>query len=111
MVEFLVGSDANLELKDNNGNTALHYAARKGFLPTVECLVKNGAKLEEKNLVPKPVCSLLAMRPNKLGCLPLTINFQSCLTFACYTRSFPRRKHLKSAPIGLALAVPSNSKS
>ncbi len=53
MVEFLVGSDANLELKDNNGNTALHYAARKGFFPTVECLVKNGAKLEEKNLVSK----------------------------------------------------------
>jgi ankyrin repeat protein len=28
VVEFLVASDSDLESKDNNGNTALHYAAR-----------------------------------------------------------------------------------
>jgi hypothetical protein len=49
-------------------------------------------------------------RPNKLECLHLAKTFQSSLTFAGITRSLPRRKHLKGAPIGLALALPSNSK-
>ncbi len=49
-------------------------------------------------------------RPNKLECLYLEITFRSSLTFAGNTRSLPKRKHLKGAPIGLALALPSNSK-
>jgi hypothetical protein len=46
----------------------------------------------------------LMTRPNKLECLYLSIHFQSSLTFT------GNRKHLKGAPIGLALALPSNSK-
>jgi hypothetical protein len=45
-------------------------------------------------------------RLNKL----VAITYQSSLTFAGKTRNLPRRKHLKDAPIGLALALPSNSK-
>ncbi len=48
-------------------------------------------------------------RPNKLECLLLAITSQYILTFAGNTR-YPRRKHLKCVPIGLALALPSNSK-
>ncbi len=42
----------------------------------------------------------------------LVITFQSTLRFAGNTRSFPKKeaKHLKGPPIGLALALPSNSK-
>jgi hypothetical protein len=58
----------------------------------------------------KPFSSLLMTRQNNLECLYLAITFQSSLTFAGNTGAFPRRKHLKGAPIGLALALPSNSK-
>ncbi len=40
----------------------------------------------------------------------LAIAFQSSLTFADIPGAFSRRKHLKGAPIGLALVLPSNSK-
>jgi hypothetical protein len=45
-------------------------------------------------------------RPNKL----VAITFQSSLTLLATPTAYPRRKHLKGAPIGLALALPSNSK-
>jgi len=48
---------------------------------------------------------LLMTRPKKLEFLYLAIT--SSLTFA---GAYPRRMHLKGAPIGLALALPSNSK-
>ncbi len=50
------------------------------------------------------------MRPNKLECLYLAITFQSSLTFAGSTRSLPKKEASESAPIGLALALPSNYK-
>ncbi len=53
---------------------------------------------------------MLTTRPNKLECLYLAITFRSNLTLAGNTRSKPRRKHLKGAPIGPALVLPSNSK-
>ncbi len=40
----------------------------------------------------------------------LTITLQSSLTFVGNTRSLPKKDHLKGAPIELALALPSNSK-
>jgi len=49
-------------------------------------------------------------RPNKLECLYQAIPFQSSLTFPLTPGAYPRRKHLKGAPIGLALALPLNSK-
>ncbi len=54
--------------------------------------------------------SLLMTRPNKLECLYLAIPFQSSLTFAADTRSLPKRKYLKGAPLGLPLALPKISK-
>jgi hypothetical protein len=50
------------------------------------------------------------MRPNKLECLYLAITFQSSLTYAGNTRRLPKKEALKDAPIGFALALPSNSK-
>ncbi len=55
--------------------------------------------------------SLLLMTiPNELECMYLAITFQSSQTFDGNTRSLPKRKHLKGPPIGLALALPSKSK-
>ena len=54
--------------------------------------------------------SLQMMRPNKLECLYLAITFQSSLTYAGNTRSLSKKEALKDAPIGFALALPSNSK-
>jgi hypothetical protein len=54
--------------------------------------------------------SLLTMRPIKLECLYLAITIQSSLTFAGNTRSLPKKEALKDAPVGFALALPSNSK-
>ena len=50
------------------------------------------------------------MRPNKLECLYLAITFQPSLTIVGNTRSLPKKKALKDAPIGFALVLPSNSK-
>ncbi len=52
----------------------------------------------------------LTSRRNKLEHLYLELTFQTSLIFDGNSRSLPRRKHLKGAPIGLALALPSNSK-
>ncbi len=61
--------------------------------------------------VTKKFPSLLMMRPNKLECLYLAINFQSSLTFAGNTRSLPKKEPSgEGPPIWLALALPTNSK-
>ncbi len=53
--------------------------------------------------------SLLMMRPNKIECLYQAITFQSSLAFVGNTRSLPK-KEASERHSGLALALPSNSK-
>jgi len=48
-VKDLLKQDARFEAKDNEGKTALHWAAENGFLEIVEALLKKGAKIETKD--------------------------------------------------------------
>jgi len=77
-----------------------------GDLEAFEPFARPEAASTLQNFIP----SLLMRRPNKLECLDLAITFQSSLTFAGTQGACPRRKHLKGPPIGLALALPTNSK-
>ncbi|KAI8025638.1 Adenylosuccinate lyase [Camellia lanceoleosa] len=52
--EFIEGADVNL--KNNGGRTALHYAASKGWLKIAEILLSHGANINLKD---------------KVGCTPL----------------------------------------
>jgi ankyrin repeat protein len=46
MVEYLIGKGADVNLKDSEGKTALHWASSNS-LPNAEILVANGAKVNE----------------------------------------------------------------
>ncbi|QJT94912.1 ankyrin repeat domain-containing protein [Wolbachia endosymbiont of Diaphorina citri] len=48
-VKDLIAQGADLETKDNNGNTALHNACSNGHLKVVEYLIEKGASLKAKN--------------------------------------------------------------
>ncbi|KAI8010615.1 26S proteasome non-ATPase regulatory subunit 10 [Camellia lanceoleosa] len=56
IVEILLSSGANVNLKNNGGRTALHYAASKGWLKIAEILLSHGANINLKD---------------KVGCTPL----------------------------------------
>lgn len=45
--EFLIGNGADVNLKDEFGNTPLHHAAFYGSLNVATILINNGARLEE----------------------------------------------------------------
>lgn len=44
---YLTGADVNL--KNNGGRTALHYASSKGWLKIAETLISHGAKINPKD--------------------------------------------------------------
>lgn len=46
----LIKQNCDLEFKDEEGNTALHWAAFKGLLPIINLLIKNKAKINDQNL-------------------------------------------------------------
>ncbi len=48
-VKSLVSRGANINAKDNGGNTLLHNAARENRLDAVKCLIGNGANINVKN--------------------------------------------------------------
>lgn len=48
-VKALIKKGAKLDLKDSNGNTALHHAAQKGLVEIYELLAQNGANVDVKN--------------------------------------------------------------
>ncbi|CAL5354994.1 unnamed protein product [Camellia sinensis] len=56
IVEILLSSGADVNLKNNGGRTALHYAASKGWLKIAEILLSHGANINLKD---------------KVGCTPL----------------------------------------
>lgn len=47
MLSALTGADVNL--KNDGGRTALHYAASKGWLKIAESLISQGAKINLKD--------------------------------------------------------------
>ncbi|CAI9096506.1 OLC1v1032671C5 [Oldenlandia corymbosa var. corymbosa] len=51
IVEVLLDTGADVNLKNNGGRTAIHYAASKGWLKIAELLVSHGAKLNAKDKV------------------------------------------------------------
>ena len=60
MVELLLGKNANVNAMDNQGNTALIYAARSSYDESieksryneiVEMLIQNNADVDAKNLI------------------------------------------------------------
>ena len=48
-VQYWVKKGENIEGKNSDGQTALHYAASVNRLPIVEFLLEKGAKIEEKD--------------------------------------------------------------
>jgi ankyrin repeat protein len=44
-VEYLVDHGADVNAKNENGETPLHYAASNGHLPIVQYLVQHGANM------------------------------------------------------------------
>lgn len=51
IVKYLLGQGANIETKDNEGNTPLHVAMQKGHLDIVLALIQAKANIEAKNNV------------------------------------------------------------
>jgi len=47
--QWLIDRSARLDMRDRNGNTPLHLAARDGNLPAVRLLLKGGARADIKN--------------------------------------------------------------
>lgn len=49
IVEMLLKSRFPIDLRNNNGDTALHIAAQKGNLDNIKALVKSGANIDILN--------------------------------------------------------------
>jgi ankyrin repeat protein len=64
MIEALVRSGADIELRDKDGNTALHLATREGFMANVRLLLDQGAKLNVRNKQGLTPLGVLTMSPN-----------------------------------------------
>ncbi|MAN25651.1 MAG: hypothetical protein CME10_15425 [Gemmatimonadetes bacterium] len=45
IADLLINNGANVNLKSESGDTALHYAAKKNHIDIVEMLLKNGADI------------------------------------------------------------------
>jgi ankyrin repeat protein len=48
-IEWLVGRAADVNAKNNNGDTPLHLAAYYGYVPAMELLVGRGANVNARN--------------------------------------------------------------
>lgn len=48
-MKLLIENGAEINIKDNDGNTPLHYAAKRGFMGIIRLLVENGADINAKN--------------------------------------------------------------
>ena len=48
-VKYLIEKGADVNAKDNEGNTALIKSSRKGYLEVVKCLIEKGADINTKN--------------------------------------------------------------
>jgi ankyrin repeat protein len=48
-VQLLLDNDADIEAKDNNGKTALLWAAERGRKPVVQLLLDEDADIEAKD--------------------------------------------------------------
>ncbi len=49
MVDYLISNGANTNVKDEYGNTPLHYASMCGNLEVVKYLINKGADINKKN--------------------------------------------------------------
>ncbi len=68
------------------------------------------AAMDQVSMLSNIFPSSLLMRPNKLECLYWQSLSSLVKHFLKTPGAYPRRKHLKGAPIGLPLALPSKSK-
>lgn len=50
MTKVLIKAGANVKLKDNGGNSALHYASARKHKACVELLLEAGGRLDDRNL-------------------------------------------------------------
>uniref|UniRef100_UPI0015CFDDDC ankyrin repeat domain-containing protein n=1 Tax=Wolbachia endosymbiont of Bemisia tabaci TaxID=215173 RepID=UPI0015CFDDDC len=53
VVDALLAEGASVHVKDRNGNTPLHYAAKNGYLEIVDALLDRGADVYEKDSLQK----------------------------------------------------------
>lgn len=73
---------ASVNLANNGGRTALHYAASKGWLKIAEILISHGAKINQKDKVLHFCCILFSLIfLSHMLYAWICINF--CLTYAC----------------------------
>lgn len=49
ILEYLLNLDANLELEDCNGDTALFYAIRQPFINKIRAIIAHGANIRHRN--------------------------------------------------------------
>lgn len=49
-MQVLIKAGTNVKLKDNGGNTALHYASARKHKACMELLLEAGGRLDDKNL-------------------------------------------------------------
>ena len=49
MVDYLISNGANTNVKDEYGNTPLHYASLYGKSKVVKYLINKGADINKKN--------------------------------------------------------------
>ena len=49
MMDYLISNEANINVKDEYGNTLLHYASLYGRSKIVKYLINKGADINKKN--------------------------------------------------------------
>lgn len=102
-VDFLISKGADLNVQaPNDGNTALHEAARQGHVRVVVALVEAGADTSRVNKEGRTAAELA--EANGYALVSSTINTPSCVTvgdIALYTRNhLPRQKSLNLKATG-----------
>lgn len=73
---YLTGAD--VDLKNNGGRTALHYAASKGWVKIAEALISHGAKINLKD----KACNFKQLHCS-LSLILLASVFHFLFTFPC----------------------------
>ena len=70
VTKFLIEKGANIEVKNEDGNTPLHEAVDGGHFEVVKYLIEKGAQLDAKNNTNDTPCDMVLIhdRPGLLKC-------------------------------------------
>ncbi|MBN3301882.1 CFA54 protein, partial [Amia calva] len=92
----LLDHNANPNLADINGNTALHLTAMVPSIPLAELLLRHGASINAKNkaVQSEQECCVLSLLKHKADPNLADINGNTALHFAAFIPSIPLAGHL-----------------